>query len=152
GSNSGGNGSTGDRNSFFGAFTGLHNTGQDNVFIGVAAGIENFSGSDNVFVGGSVNITGNQIGTGFHNDSGSNNTLLGSGSDVGSGNLTNATAIRYRAQVAQSNSLVLGSINGVNQATADTNIGIGTTAPRSALEVKRNWDGSFGALTLTGDR
>jgi hypothetical protein len=32
------------------------------------------------------------------------------------------------------------------------NVGIGTTAPRGGLEVARNWDGAFGALTLTGDR
>jgi hypothetical protein len=30
---------------------------------------------------------------------------------------------------------VLGSINGVNGATADTNVGIGTTAPNSTLQV-----------------
>jgi len=34
-----------------------------------------------------------------------------------------------------SNSLVLGSINGVNSATADTKVGIGTTAPASSLHV-----------------
>src|SRR5262249_7565666 len=33
------------------------------------------------------------------------------------------------------NSLVLGSINGVNNATADTNVGIGTTAPSQLLHI-----------------
>ncbi|MBL0358383.1 MAG: tail fiber domain-containing protein [Chitinophagaceae bacterium] len=47
----------------------------------------------------------------------------------------NATAIGYRAVVAQDNSLVLGSINGINGATADTRIGIGTTAPTQKLHV-----------------
>src|SRR5262249_32799373 len=35
----------------------------------------------------------------------------------------------------QSNSLILGSINGVNGATADTNVGIGTTTPQARLTV-----------------
>jgi len=37
--------------------------------------------------------------------------------------------------VDASNSLVLGSINGVNFATADTNVGIGVTAPAYRLHV-----------------
>jgi len=49
--------------------------------------------------------------------------------------LNNATAIGAHAKVTQDNSLVLGSINGVNNATADTNIGIGTTAPKARLDV-----------------
>jgi hypothetical protein len=36
----------------------------------------------------------------------------------------------------QSNSLVLDSINGVNSATADTNVAIGVTAPLDRLHVK----------------
>jgi len=39
------------------------------------------------------------------------------------------------AQVTQSNSMVLGSINGVNSATADTNVGIGITAPTFKLHI-----------------
>ncbi len=37
--------------------------------------------------------------------------------------------------MTQSNSLVLGSINGVNGASSDTNVGIGTTAPVRQLHV-----------------
>ncbi len=87
----------------------------------------------------------------INNATGDNNTLLGGQAKVNSG-LSNATAIGFLAEATQSNSLVLGSINGVNFARSDTNVGIGTTTPRSVLEVKRNWDGSFGALTVTGDR
>jgi hypothetical protein len=50
-------------------------------------------------------------------------------------NLTNATAIGAGAQVTLSNSLVLGSINGINLATASTSVGIGTTAPVFRLHV-----------------
>ena len=51
---------------------------------------------------------------------------------------TNATAIGKRASVTQSNSLILGSINGANGATADVNVGIGTTAPGQALTIQRD--------------
>jgi hypothetical protein len=61
-------------------------------------------------------------------------TIIGRGADGATG-ITNATALGYRATVTQSNSLVLGSINGVNSATANTNVGIGTTAPKQPLDV-----------------
>jgi hypothetical protein len=38
--------------------------------------------------------------------------------------------------VTQSNSLVLGSINTVNGASADTSVGIGTTAPKTKLHME----------------
>jgi hypothetical protein len=141
---------TGSSNSFFGASTGYSNTtGGHNVFVGDRAGDFNTTGSSNVFVGGfAVLSTGGSgesgVLTGGANATGSNNTLIGSGADVGSGDLTNATAIGHLAEVSQSNSLVLGSINGVNFATADTNVGIGTTAPKTRLHVNGQ------ALWLTG--
>ena len=55
---------------------------------------------------------------------------------IGSVGLINATAIGHRAYVTQGNSLVLGSINGQNGATADTKVGIGTTAPQARLQVQ----------------
>jgi hypothetical protein len=69
------------------------------------------------------------------NVTGEKNTIIGSLADVQSNALSNATAIGHRAAVGQSNSLVLGSINGVNGATADTKVGIGTTAPAARLTV-----------------
>ncbi len=42
------------------------------------------------------------------------------------------------AHVMQSNSLVLGSINGVNSSLADTNVGIGPTAPAGRLHIAVN--------------
>jgi hypothetical protein len=73
---------------------------------------------------------------GFNNVSGSNNLFLGSFANPGNGALTNATAIGYRASVNASNSLVLGSINGVNGATENTKVGIGTTTPVASLHVE----------------
>jgi endosialidase-like protein len=69
------------------------------------------------------------------NSTGSYNTSLGydAGSDSAQTGLTNATAIGAYADVAKSNSLVLGSISGVNGAPAGTFVGIGTTAPNSLL-------------------
>jgi len=76
---------------------------------------------------------------------------LGYYANVGSNNLTNATAIGAQAYVTQNNTLVLGSINGVNGATANTNVGIGTTAPDNLLSVNGSADkpggGSWGTYS-----
>ncbi|NNT70847.1 hypothetical protein HKT18_01340 [Flavobacterium sp. IMCC34852] len=65
---------------------------------------------------------------------GSNNTAIGSFANISS-SLNNATAIGARASVSVDNSLVLGSVNGVNGATATVNVGIGTTTPQERLHV-----------------
>ncbi|MCA1633429.1 MAG: hypothetical protein LC802_06845, partial [Acidobacteria bacterium] len=119
-------------NLFAGAGAG-QNTGGfgvvSNSFFGFNAGSANTSGTGNAFFGTAAGDT-NQTGT-F-------NTIIGTGADVGPTNLTNATAIGQRALVTQSNSLVLGSINGQNGATTDTSVGIGTTAPSARLHVRDN--------------
>jgi hypothetical protein len=61
--------------------------------------------------------------------------MLGQYANVSSGGLSNATALGNRARVSASNSLVLGSINGVNGATADAKVGIRTQAPAYNLHV-----------------
>ncbi|MGH7802491.1 MAG: hypothetical protein ACREOW_18025 [Thermodesulfobacteriota bacterium] len=115
-------------NSFFGAFgAGFYNTtGSNNSFFGAGAGFPNTEGDMNSFFG---------FGAGLSNTTENNNTFIGSFSD-GDAGITNATAIGATAQVTQSNSLVLGSINGVNSATADVSVGIGTTAPKAKLHVQ----------------
>lgn len=119
---------TGSYNSFFGSSAGtVTTTGYQNTFIGAAAGLNNTTGTGNTFVGNSAGTT---------NTTGSSNTTFGNGASVATANLNNATAIGANAQVSQSNSLVLGSINGVNWATADTLVGIGTTAPAARLHVR----------------
>lgn len=140
-----GSGITGNSNSVFGAFAGnsssgasfnayfgmnagrFNTSGEQNSFFGQAAGFGNTSGTSNTFVGrisGQTNTVGNA------------NTTVGHASDVGSNDLTNATAIGANALVSQSNSLVLGSINGVNQAIANTRVGVGTTAPERILHLR----------------
>jgi len=131
---------------FAGVFAGPSTTGGDNSFFGRAAGFNNTTGSGNSFFGLSAG-TGNTlgvsnsffgVGAGRANATGSNNTIIGWGANVGSDNLSNASAIGFDSLVSQSNSLVLGSINGLNGATADTNVGIGTTAPISRLHINGN--------------
>lgn len=126
GSSSGWRMTTGATNSFVGAFAGDHtDTGSGNVFVGMIAGQANTAGANNVFVG---------AGAGVLNTTGSGNTLVGFDAS-GLTTAANATAIGAQASVTRDNALVLGAVSGQNGATSDTNVGIGTTAPRSRLEV-----------------
>ncbi|MGH9819824.1 MAG: hypothetical protein ACRD43_06610, partial [Pyrinomonadaceae bacterium] len=114
---------TGTNNSYFGSGAGANQTNSiENSFFGSDAGNSGGNGSDNTAVG---------IGAGQSGISNNFNSYFGAHSGGGEFpfNVTNGTAIGARAFVTQSNSLILGSINGVNSATADTNVGIGTTAP-----------------------
>jgi hypothetical protein len=118
----------------------------DNLYVGIKSATSNPQGVGNTFLGpntGINSIIGNYNtlvghGAGFNNASGSGITLLGSITDVGGAGLSNATAIGAFARVDQSNSIVLGQINGINQGTADTKVGIGTTAPAERLHVVGN--------------
>jgi len=143
GNSSGLNNTSGSFNSFFGHMAGVSNTtGYGNIFFGYQSGRANTTGTNNVFVGdqaGGANTTGNFVtaigdGAGFSNTTEYGNTFIGSDAN-GVAGIENATAIGAQAQVTQSNSIVLGSINGVNAASADTNVGIGTTAPAARLHV-----------------
>lgn len=136
---------SGNNNNFVGVLAGSHNTiGSSNIIIGVSAGNSNEEGNNNTFIGhntASLNDNGsNNTAIGYRSDfvgvnsTGTNNTILGTFAKA-TGNLSNQTAIGAQALVTLGNSLVLGSINGVNGATADTNVGIGTTAPTSRLDV-----------------
>ncbi len=136
---------TGLNNTFVGSFTApLNTTGTNNTCVGDNANFVNPSGNGNTDVGESAGFNNNGasgttfIGTesGVTNTTGSNNTLLGAGSDLNTGNLSNATAIGANAIVSSSNALVLGSINGLNGATADVNVGIGVAAPQTRLDIR----------------
>src|SRR5439155_18289159 len=144
---------TGRFNSFFGCGAGQSTlSGGNNSFLGCGAGSVNQAGSDNTFVGRNAGFGNTANGNSFlgsfagrSNTTGNQNTIIGSNADVGSPNLSNATAIGSLALVTQSNSIVLGSINGVNGANADTNVGIGITAPSKRLHLVRSslFTGSF---------
>ncbi len=135
---------TGYWNAFFGGGAAYYNTtGYSNSIFGLGAGYSNTTASYNSFFGkyaGFSNTTG-RFNSIFGAEAGSSNTVEHNNSFVGSysdgaAGITNATALGYRAKVTQSNSLVLGSINGVNEATADAKVGIGTTAPVSTLNIR----------------
>jgi hypothetical protein len=144
GAQAGYNNTNGGDNSFFGYNAGASNAGGiNNSFFGLGAGQSNVAGGGNSFFG--VNAGENSTGgynsffglsAGDTNTTGFANTIIGEYANVGSNNLTHATAIGSRARVDQSNSLVLGSINGINGALDDTNVGIGTTAPAARLDIK----------------
>ncbi|MBK7214955.1 MAG: tail fiber domain-containing protein [Bacteroidales bacterium] len=112
-------------------------TGYDNTALGYLAFSDNTTGNFNSAIGTfalSSNITGDY------------NTALGFAANVASAVLTNATAIGAKAKVEQSNSLVLGSIAGVNSSTSDVNVGIGTTTPDNKLDIRS--DGVAGAPVI----
>ncbi len=141
GQNAGRQSSNGNNNSFFGAGAGYLNAdGNDNSFFGIQSG-NNSQGNRNSFFG---------VNAGIFNQGGNSNTLFGYSSAT-VGVLTNATAVGANSQVNQSNALVLGSINGVNGATADTNVGIGTTTPNtnSKLHVNGTVRVTNGAVYIT---
>jgi len=129
GQNAGMSNTTGVNNAFFGNSAGMGNTtGLSNVFIGYSAGARHTTGNGNVFIGQFSDFT-------TVNPTGNSNTLLGTSTKINSG-LSNATAIGTHAMVTQSDSLVLGSIQGVNAASSNTKVGIGTTAPSYRLHVE----------------
>jgi trimeric autotransporter adhesin len=129
---------TGNLNTAIGRGTMQYNTtGGFNTAIGSAAIGYNTLGNNNTAIGYWALLT---------NTTGSFNTALGYSANVSINNLENATAVGALSYVTQSNSLVLGSINGVNGALANTNIGIGTTAPSAQFHTTGTV--KFGGLTL----
>ena len=121
-----GHNSTNGANSFFGGNAGYNNgTGSSNSFFGTCAGCINTAGLGNSFFGASA---------GNSNTTENYNTFIGY-SSTGVAGITNATAIGAFARVRQSNSIALGSVAGVNGATASVKVGIGTDVPADTLEV-----------------
>ena len=102
-------------------------TGQANAAVGRTSLSGVTTGSSNTAIGTDA---GNAVVTG------SRTTLVGRSANVGSAALNNATAIGADALVDQSDSLVLGSIAGINGATSSTSVGIGTTKPGARLAIE----------------
>jgi hypothetical protein len=122
-----GNTASGDRALF------ANQTGGYNTAMGGSALLSNTNGVSNTALGYGAGLT---IDVANANTEGSNNTFLGTNSGPGTlAQLVNATAIGANAVVSQDNSLVLGSIAGVNGATSSVMVGIGTSAPTARLEV-----------------
>ena len=118
---------SGTENLMMGYFAGrLTTTGARNTFVGSGVAPLNTTGVDNTFIG---RLSGAKNTTGF------GNTALGQFAGPSSGALSNATAIGFKAYVSTSNSLVLGSVAGVNGAANTIKVGIGTNSPGYLLHV-----------------
>ncbi|MBC8883910.1 tail fiber domain-containing protein [Flavobacterium piscinae] len=130
GTNSLVNNISGYQNHAFGMTSLTNNTtGNNNIGLGTSSLFQNQTGSANIAIGVFSQNKANN---------GTNNITIGANSQTnGSANLsiTNATAIGTNAIAEQDNAMVLGSINGVNSATASVNVGIGTTTPQDRLHV-----------------
>ncbi len=111
----------------------LNTTGSYNAAGGHGALESNSTGNYNAAIGYFAGCGNNCGGA---NTTGSYNTFIGAWSGLGtSAQLSNATAIGAYAAVTASNALVLGGIKGVNGATANTFVGIGTTAPSNVFTI-----------------
>ncbi|MFD2569971.1 hypothetical protein ACFSUS_04955 [Spirosoma soli] len=125
--------SSGFENTYVGSRAGSNATAEGNTFVGYKAGEKVSTGTNNTFVGrqagenvttGSNNIiVGPSSGTAVID--GSENVLIGYNSQA-EHNLYNATAIGTGSRVTISNALILGN---------QVNVGIGTSAPSTRLEV-----------------
>jgi len=129
---------TGQHNTASGFASLNHNTtGDFNTATGEASLQSNTTGAQNVGFGRATlvsNTTGRfntAVGTNtlFTSTTGNLNTSIGYSAGVLTGNLENTTTIGSFAQAAQDNSVIIGSINGINGATSDVNVGIGTSSP-----------------------
>src|ERR1700722_12592745 len=121
-------------------------SGSGNTGTGRFSLLSNTTGESNTATGGqalqNTTIGGENTAIGsfalINNTTGNDNTALGvfAGPPSGFTNVSNTTAIGAHAVVSANNSLVLGSISGLNGATADTFVGIGTPAPTAKLDVR----------------
>lgn len=125
-----GRNATGSFNSFFGQFSGANVTsGQGNVIVGHSTAVGLTSGNNNTVMGWR---SGTNLGFASYN------TLIGDSTNIGASFFTNASAIGSKAFVNGSNKMVLGSVAGVNGATSNVDVGIGTTSPLDRLHVVGN--------------
>jgi hypothetical protein len=115
GASSGSTGTAASNNSFFGRNAGLNAAGDDNSFFGNSSGLATTTGTNNTFLGAS---------TGSINTVGTRNTLVGFASNVGSNNLSFATAIGAGAIAATSNSITLGRSAGQDAVQIPGNLSV----------------------------
>ena len=127
--------STGTNNTTSGTYTLANNTtGGYDTAVGVSALADNTTGIENTAIGAfacQTQTTGTDI------------TCTGYATEVQGQNVHNATAIGAHASVSVSDAVVLGSVAGVNGATATARVGIGTTTPSNLLTLGRGYGPSI---------
>ena len=130
-------------NTAMGSYTLYSNTDGDwNTAVGGSSMEQNTSGSFNTAIGQGALHT---------NTTGEYNTAIGYGAILNSGGINNSAAIGAQTRVDCSNCMVLGSVNGINNATSNVRVGIGTTNPTSALHVRQGSAGGsapYGPLSV----
>ena len=114
----------GSNNSFFGEQAGAASNASGNTFIGRLSGLNTTTGGSNTAVG-QASLTGNITGT--------LNSALGHGANVGSDNLTHATAIGAFAVVSSSNTIALGRAGGQDTVRIPGNLVVTGTINGSAF-------------------
>ena len=114
-------------------------TGSGNTSIGAESMMALSTGTQNTSLGNQslINTTGNNnVGIGKRAGqtltSGSQNTIIGTNADVGTNNLTNATAIGYGAIVTADNTVQLGSTSVTDVKTSGTITAVGLSLSGSA--------------------
>ena len=116
-------------------------TGYSNIAIGIKALYSNTTAKQSVAIGDSALYNGkgsDNVAIGskalYTNTTGTYNTAIGYHADTRNTS-SHASAIGNFAYADCSNCLVLGAVNGTNGATTNTNVGIGTTSPKAALQI-----------------
>ncbi len=94
-----------------------NNTGVANTALGFCAG------------GGYNGVLGVGTNNYLQTTSGSYNTFLGYSTEMAAGTYSNTTTLGAFAQVGQSDAIILGGVAGVNGATNNVKVGIGTSTP-----------------------
>jgi hypothetical protein len=134
-------------------------SGGNNVAVGTSALYSNTLGGSNSALGYNAMYSNTQgafnTACGYSalqgNATGTFNSALGCFSNVSSSALTNTTVIGSFAYATQSNTVVIGSIAGVNAAANSVNVGIGTSAPTALLSVNGTANNPAGAWGVFSD-
>jgi hypothetical protein len=101
-------------------------SGYNNTALGSNALDLNTSGFSDVAVG---------YNAGTNNTTGAGNTFLGNAANANAGTYADSTALGYESQIGQSNSLILGCLDGINGCSTTTKVGISNIAPSYTLDV-----------------
>ena len=110
-------------NTAIGRYSMFFTPGDDNVAVGYYSFSNHNSGDKNVAIGAFAEPNANNP---------SNCVMIGYDASV---QADNCVAIGCHAEATQANTIILGGINGVNDATVTSKVGIGTQTPRSTLQV-----------------